>query len=175
VSCCGQINDVIPSFARRVAFLLILLSVAPEQRRQSFFHSIAISAPVNRRTPYRRSLCRRHLKIQRVRCNPFPTRPSSWHIIGSPRFELALWNGEVSNVEDMLSESQAEPSHAFPDGTPSICVAVLRGIYKMVVLLAKSGGNVTATVTGGFTSMHLAAKADFKDIAEFLYMSVRNC
>jgi hypothetical protein len=40
----------------------------------------------------------------------------------------------------------------------------------MVVLLAKSGGDVTSTVTGGFNSMHLAAKSDFKDIAEFLYM-----
>jgi hypothetical protein len=77
-------------------------------------------------------------------------------------------------VEDLLTESQADPNHAFPDGTPSICVAVLRGFYKLVVLIAKSGGNVTATVAGGFSSMHLAARADFKDIAEFLYMSVRD-
>ncbi len=73
-------------------------------------------------------------------------------------------------AEDLLKQAQADPNHVFPDGTPSICVAALRGIYKMVVLLAKSGGDVTSTVTGGFNSMHLAAKSDFKDIAEFLYM-----
>ena len=86
------------------------------------------------------------------------------------RFELALWKGDVSTVEDLLAESKTRPNHAFPDGSPSICVAVLRGLYKMVVLLAKSGGNVTATVAGGYSPLHLAAKADFKDIAEFLYM-----
>jgi hypothetical protein len=86
------------------------------------------------------------------------------------RFELAVWQGDVSAVEDLLKESQADTSRAFPDGTPPVCVAVLRGVYKMVVFLAKNGGSVTATVTGGFSPMHLAAKADFKDIAEFLYM-----
>jgi hypothetical protein len=86
------------------------------------------------------------------------------------RFELAVWQGDVSTAEDLLKEAHADPSRAFPDGTPPVCVAVLRGIYKMVVFLAKHGGSVTATVTGGFSPMHLAAKADFKDIAEFLYM-----
>jgi ankyrin repeat protein len=76
----------------------------------------------------------------------------------------------VSAVEDLLQESLADPNRAFPDGTPPLCVAVLRGIYNMVVVLAKASTNVAAAAAGGFTPMHLAARADFKDIAEFLYM-----
>jgi ankyrin repeat protein len=76
----------------------------------------------------------------------------------------------VDTVEDLLQESQADPNHKFSDGSPSLCVAVLRGFYRLVVLLAKSGASVQATVTGGFSPLHLAARADSKDIAEFLYM-----